>query len=865
MHRDEPSLTLREAACADCSEVFRRLESGPQGLTPGEAARRRTVFGANAFGERKVRASAVLARQLRNPLLILLIVTALTSLAVGEHADAYIIVAIVGLSIGLGFFNEYRSERAMADLTRRVRHRTIALRGGEPLAVDVTDLVPGDVVRISVGDIVPADLRLCEVNDVECDQAVLTGESLPAEKSTAPAGASTPLTEAAGCAFMGTTVKSGAATGVVVATGRATAFGEIAARLAERPPETAFQLGLRQFSGLLVRVTVVLTVSIFALNALLHHPLLDSLLFSLAIAVGLTPQLLPAIVTVSLATGAERLAKRAVIVKRLVSIEDFGNIDVLFTDKTGTLTQGTVAFRAPLDAAGEYSEDVLRLGLACTDVSIRDGQIVGGTPLDAALWESALARGIEPSEYKRVAEAPFDYDRKRMSVLVAGASGERTLIVKGAPESVLACCTNDSPQLRAIADGLFAAGERVVAVATRRAFAGTSLAAGDERDLELRGFLTFADPVKEDAAAGIERLRRLGVEVRIVTGDNERVAEKVCTDLGIAVAGRLNGTEIDALSDPELEARLADTTIFARVTPDQKSRIIRLQRKLGSDVGFLGDGVNDSVALHNADVGISVDSGTDVAKDAADIVLLNKDLGILADGVVEGRRIFANTIKYVLMGTSSNFGNMFSAAGASLFLPFLPMTAPQILLNNLLYDVGEMTIPTDEVDEELLQKPAHWDVGFIRRFMLVFGPISSVFDFLTFGVMLLVFHARPALFQSGWFVESLLTQTLIIFAIRTRRIPFWKSSPSLPLTITSLAVVATGAVLPFTPIAAIFGFVPLPAAFLAILLGMIVTYLCLVETAKWFFFRPRAGAPTPATVKHQLRLGRVAARFRGTR
>ncbi len=386
--------------------------------------------------------------------------------------------------------------------------------------------------------------------------------------------------------------------------------------------------------------------------------------------------------------------------------------------------------------------------------------------------------------------------------------------------------------------------------------------AQDEHDLQLRGFLAFADPVKSDAAESLARLRRLGIEVRIVSGDNQRVAAKVCESLGLEVDGILDGAAIDALSDPELEAALPTTTIFARVTPDQKSRIIMAQRRLGKDVGFLGDGVNDAVALHYADVGISVDSGTDVAKDAADIVLLDKDLGILADGVVEGRRIFANTIKYVLMGTSSNFGNMFSAAGASLFLSFLPMTAPQILLNNLLYDVSEMTIPTDNVDEELLRKPTHWDIGFVRRFMLLFGPISSVFDFMTFGVMIFVFHANAALFQSGWFVESLLTQTLIVFAIRTRRVPFFRSRPSAALAGTSLCVVAAGLVLPFTPMAKLFGFVPLPAGFLAILCAMIAIYLCLVELGKWFFFRSSGRLePTPEAQKHRLRLGRLASRW----
>ncbi|MGZ3496334.1 MAG: magnesium-translocating P-type ATPase [Vulcanimicrobiaceae bacterium] len=853
-------LALREAAGESYPEVFERLGTSASGLPGDEAEKRLTIYGANTLGEHRVRFIPVLMRQLRNPLLVLLVVTALTSLLLGEHADAYIIIAIIGLSVGLGFVNEYRSERAMADLHNRVRHRTIVIRDGRAASVDVASLVPGDIVQLAVGDIVPADLRLCEAKDCECDQSVLTGESLPVEKSTAASGASV-LTDASCCAFMGTTVKSGSAKGIVVATGCTTEFGAIAQRLAEHPPETPFQSGLRRFSALLVAVTAVLTISIFAVNAALHHPILESLLFSLAIAVGLTPQLLPAIVTVSLATGAERLAKRSVVVKRLVSIEDLGNVDVLFTDKTGTLTEGRIAFQSALDERGNASEDVLRLGLLCNDAAIAGEKVVGATPLDCALWEHALACGTRPPNVERIAEAPFDYDRKLMSVLVKDEGGDRLLISKGAPESVLARCTSVDVDSQSVLDALFASGARVVAVATREHFAGDELRKADEHDLRLRGFIAFADPVKTDAAASIERLRRMGIDVRIITGDNEKVAAKVCSELGVEVGRVISGTELDALGDTELKEALPQTTIFARVSPDQKSRIIRLQRELGSDVGFLGDGVNDAVALHYADVGISVDSGTDVAKDAADIVLLDKDLGILADGVVEGRRIFANTIKYVLMGTSSNFGNMFSAAGASLFLPFLPMTAPQILLNNLLYDVSEMTIPTDNVDEELLRRPSHWDVGFIRRFMIVFGAVSSIFDFLTFWVMLGVFHAHPALFRSGWFVESLLTQSLIIFVIRTRRIPFLRSMPSLPLLVTTLCCVALGALLPFTPIGAIFGFVPLPAAFFGILLGMIATYLILVELAKAFFYRTISIPAVPKDLSRARRLGRLAARW----
>lgn len=854
-------ITLHDAAALDPAEVFRRLGSSARGLDIEEARARLKAFGPNTLGRRRISAAAVLWRQLRNPLLLLLIATAITSSFLGEHTDAYIIIAIVSLSVGLGFINEYRSERAMADLHNRVRHRALAIRGGRAAEVDVADLVPGDVVQLGVGDIVPADLRLIETTGFSCDESVLTGEALPAEKNARPWPGLAPLVSAPCLAFMGTTVASGTAVGVAICTGMATEFGAIAARLAQRPPETQFQSGLRHFSGLLVSVTAVLTISVFAVNTALHHPLFESLLFALAIAVGLTPQLLPAIVTVSLATGAERLAKRRVIVKRLVSIEDLGNVDVLFTDKTGTLTEDTMAFSAALDPLGNAAEEPLTLGLICNDAAATDGSVAGGTALDRALRTHQLQQNVQPPSFTELSKAPFDYDRKMMSVLVRRDSGPPLLITKGAPESVLSRCRDVKPDAKTVLQRLFASGARVMAVASRSGVQGPCIDARDEHDLELQGFLTFADPVKASAAESIRRLQRLGVDVRIITGDNEQVAAKVCRDLAIPVGRILNGAQIDVLSDADLKEALPQTTIFARVTPEQKSRIIRLQRARGNDVGFLGDGVNDAVALHNADVGISVDSGADVAKDAADIVLLDKDLAILADGVVEGRRIFSNTIKYILAGTSSNFGNMFSAAGASLFLPFLPMTAPQLLLNNLLYDASEMTIPTDNVDEELLHRPAHWDVSFIRRFMLFFGPVSSVFDYATFFVMLLYFHARAPLFRTGWFVESLATQALVIFVIRTRRIPFFRSTPSMPLAATTLLCVLVGAVLPFTPLGTLVGLQPLPAAFFAILAGMIAVYIVLVEGMKRLFFRARPAPPPAGEMKHRRRVRRIAARW----
>jgi Mg2+-importing ATPase len=857
------SLALSEAGQLDPAAVLTRLQSSTDGLTDSEAARRLEAVGPNAVRTHGARLLEILMRQVKSPLLLLLVTAAAVSVVVGERTDAFIILGIIALSVLLSFFNEYQAARAVEALHSRIRHTVVARRQGRAISVNVTELVPGDVVRLDVGDVVPADLRLLEANALECDEAVLTGEATPAEKNVKPNPPSDSPLDIPSCAFMGTVVRGGTGRGVVVRTAKDTAFGQIAARLGEQQEETAFQLGLRDFSGLLVQVTATLTVSIFVINAALQRPILESALFALAIAVGLTPQLLPAIVTISLSTGARRLAKKSVIVKRLVSIEDLGNIEVLFTDKTGTLTLGELSFSAALDPVGQPSSDVLLLGLLCNSATVEGGLAVGGNPLDRALWEATEAREASVSGYKRLAEAPFDYDRRLMSVLVQRPDGSARIITKGAPESVLERCRDLPGEAQQVVGTFLDGGVRVVAVAERDGAGLSSVSSGDEHDLTLAGFLTFVDPIKPDAAASIERLARLGVAVKIVTGDNDRVARRLCADLGIEVAGSITGSALEAMTDEQLAAALPSTTIFARVTPEQKSRIIRQQRKRGIDVGFLGDGVNDAVALHDADVGISVDSGSDVAKDAADIVLTEKDLGILAEGVVEGRRIFSNTIKYVLMGTSSNFGNMFSAAGASVVLSFLPMLPPQILLNNLLYDVSEMTIPTDEVDEELLQRPAHWDTAFIRRFMMFFGPISSVYDFMTFGIMIWVFHADEKLFHSAWFVESLATQTLVIFVIRTRRTPFFRSRPSLPLIVTTIGCVVVGVLLPFSPLAGTLGFTSLPLGFLAILALMVITYLGLVELGKARFFRAvPTGKPLARPMERRQRLvQRLATRW----
>jgi Mg2+-importing ATPase len=845
-------LDLRAAAGLPVPQVLAALDTTDSGLSSEQVALRRARFGYNVVSSHRAGALIVLWRQLRSPLLGLLVAAATASYFVGERSDAVIIGVIVLLSVGLGFANEYRAERAAEALHSQVQHRTAALRDGRAVETDVRELVPGDIVQLRLGDIVPADLRLLTCTGLECDESVLTGESLPVPKDDQPAPDGAALADLSCCALMGTVVHAGSGVGVVLATGARSQLGRIAVGLSTHQLDTEFQVGLRRFSMLLVYVAGALTSSIFLVNVLLHRPVIDALLFSLAIAVGITPQLLPAVVSTSLAAGSRRMSRRKVLVKRLVCIEDLGDVDVLFTDKTGTLTDGRIRFMRAVPAPGQRAAEVLRNGLLSCEVSETGEAAVGANALDAALWNSpaVTAERRALAGFGRLAMLPFDHERRLVSALVRGPAGQRTLVTKGAPEAVIERCRAVAPAVQQALAEEYAAGNRVIAVANRPASDVRTLSVDDERELELIGLLVFLDPPKADAAAALARLDGLGITVKVVTGDNPVVALHVCRELGLTGGTALTGRELDTMSDAELSAAIPGTSVFARVSPEQKARIVRLQRTSGGDVAFLGDGVNDALALHAADVGISVDSATDVAKDAADVILLEKDLDVLADGVAEGRRIFANTIKYVLMGTSSNFGNMFSAAGASLFLTFLPMLPSQILLNNLLYDTSQLAIPTDEVDEEQLRRPSHWDIGLIRRFMLLFGPISSVFDFVTFGVLLWMLHAGPAEFRSGWFVESLATQTLVIFAIRTRRVPFFRSRPSLPLTLAAVGVVLVGAVLPLSPLSSLLGFRLLPFRFYAVLAGMVASYLVLIELCKTAFYRaatpPQRGLRKPA-------------------
>ncbi len=820
------------------SDTATALGCTTAGLTSAQAIARRAQYGGNSTSSKGHPAIAILARQILSPLLGLLLAATFVSLAVGQRTDAIIILAIVTLSVTLGFFDEYRADTAVRALESSLTRTARVLRDGTVVRLPAEDVVPGDMLVLDVGDILVADARLVESTDLTADEAVLTGESLPADKSAEPALPPAPFSS---LVFTGTVLRSGRATALVVATGQDTLFGQIAAKVHAPPQTTEFQRGLRRFSLFLVGVTAVLTAFIFSANSILGRGVLEALLFSLAIAVGLTPQLLPAIVTVSLALGARRLAREKVIVRHLVAIEDLGNIETLFSDKTGTLTEGTITLERIVGPPEGGAEGVLMWAAAWL--------AAGAHPLSTNVMDAALAASPDVQAaasarrgWRVIGELPFSYQRRSAALMLSAPGGARWIVTKGAAEEVIERCqtgTGWGSDWRTAAtsalNDLLDEGARVLAVGIRGDTGATLEQQAD--GLDFIGFLAFSDPPKFAVKEALAKLHELNVDVKILTGDHPAVAKHVCEQLGVGFLGAVTGAEIEKLAPSELVNVVARNTVFARLTPEQKAALVAAAQQRGRDVGFLGDGVNDAPALRQADVGISVDDATDVAKASADVVLLEKDLNVLAVGIREGRRTFANTVKYVMMATSSNFGNMFSAAGASLFLSFLPMLPTQILLNNFLYDVSELTLPTDRVDEELTRRPAHWDVGLIFRFMLVFGPASSVYDFLTFGLMLKVFDAHESLFQSGWFVESFCTQTLVIFLLRTQRIPFWRSTPSRPLLITTVICVVIAAVLPFSPLANVLGFEALPLDFFLALTGMVITYLLLIELAKCYFFR----------------------------
>ena len=804
------------------------------GLSTDEAKLRLAREGPN---EVAVHARASVLPQLwasvANPLLGILLLAAGASAALGERVNAAIVVAMVVLSVAIDFVQSYRSARAVERLRAQVAPTATVRRDGRWVELARRELVPGDVIRLSAGDLVPADARLLAANALHVVQAALTGESLPVEKEVGQAAS--PGGVSPSWVYSGTSIASGTGEAVVEHTGARTQLGVIAARLAERPPRTAFEHGIRDFGLFITRTVLFLVLFIGVVSVALHRPPLESLLFAVALAVGLTPEFLPMITTVTLAEGAVRMARAKVIVKHLPSIQNLGSIDILCSDKTGTLTRGQMTLERSVDGAGTPATAPLRL--ARVNSALQTGL---KSPLDEAIL---AAPDGDAAGWRRCDEVPFDFERRRMSV-AAERGGSLVLVCKGAPESVLSACTrwttpegvrplDDSGRARCQKTERALAGQgfRVIAVASRTLDADEVCGLDSERELCLAGFVTFLDPPLEDAAATVAALRRDGVVVKILSGDDPLVVRHVCRGVGIDGGEVVLGDDLDRLTDPALGKVAERNAVFARVSPQQKTRILQALRRRGHVVGFLGDGINDAPSLHTADVGISVASAVDVARDAADIVLLERRLDVLHAGIVEGRKSFGNVMKYLLMGTSSNFGNMLSMAAASLFLPFLPMLPTQILLNNFLYDLAQVTIPTDRVDASYLARPQRWDIRRVRRFMLIVGPVSSLYDFLTFWILLGVFHASERLFHTGWFIESLATQVLVVFVIRTTGNPL-RSRPSPLLAVTALLVVGVAAILPWTPAAGPLGFEPLPAPFFLFLAVATATYLLGVQWVK---------------------------------
>jgi P-type Mg2+ transporter len=834
-------------------QLLAALGSSPGGLSGDEAARRLAAYGPNALKARRRAAPlAFFLNQFKSPIILLLLVATVISAVLQDWTDAAIILVIVLGSAILSFTQEYRADNAAEKLRARVTPRVTAQRDGRSVSVPAEDVVSGDVLQLSAGSLIPADGVLLEANDFFVNQAVLTGETFPVEKQPAVVPAAAGLSERTNCVFMGTNVRSGSARVLIVQTGTATAFGQIAERLTLRPPMTEFERGIRRLGYLLSEVTLLLVFAVFAINVLLHKPPLDSLLFSLALAVGLTPQLLPAIININLSKGSQAMAAGGVIVRRLASIENFGSMDVLCTDKTGTLTLGVVRLDAAFDARGETSEEVLRY--AFLNASYQTGL---KNPLDEAIVAEAGKNGLDAGGYTKDDEIPYDFVRKRLSVVVSDPLGIGLMITKGSLESILDISAQvrhdgadvplDAAQRQTIETRYAewsAQGYRVLGVAVKPAACGTVGRAlcsrDDEREMTFAGFLLFFDPPKPGVGETVADLGRLGVRLVVITGDNKLVAAHTAQAIGMDVTGLLTGSDLNEMTDEALWHAAGETNVFAEVDPNQKERIILAQKKLGHVVGYMGDGINDAPALHAADVGISVDTAVDVAKEAADFVLLQNDLAVLHRGIVEGRKTFANTLKYVFMATSANFGNMFSVAGASLFLPFLPLLPKQILLINFLTDLPEMTIANDNVDQEFLVQPRRWDIGFIRRFMVVFGPLSSVFDFTTFAALLWLFHATPAQFRTGWYTESVLSAILIVFVLRSR-LPIGRSRPARLMILVSAAVGAVTVLLPYTLLGPLLGLVPLPPPYLAVIAGIIGLYFGAAEITKRWFYRRLSG------------------------
>jgi Mg2+-importing ATPase len=842
------------AARKNGDEVLKDLRTAATGLTQSDAEQRASQTGPNEVAQEKAQSwIGRLVRIIINPLVILLAILSAVSFATGDARAGIVMAMMVALSVSLRFYQEARADAAAAKLKAMIHVTATVVRDGKPSEIPLRDLVPGDIIQLAAGDMIPGDVRVLTSKDLFISQGSLTGESLPVEKFHDPEtnSAASP-TELRNIAFMGTSVESGTATAVVVTTGVKTYFGSMADSITGTRVETSFDQGLKRFTWLMIRLMAVMVPLVFLINGFTKHDWKGAFFFAIAVAVGLTPEMLPMIVSVCLAKGALAMSRRKVIVKRLNSIQNFGGMDVLCTDKTGTLTEDRVVLMRHCDVAGRETEEVLLDGYLISTFQTGLKNLLDMAILDSADFHNKAL--VE--KYKKVDEIPFDFTRRMMSVMVEDPQGKSILLTKGAPEEVFHHCTQfeldgklspmDPPRMVGLKqqyDDLSNDGFRVLAVATKELTGKQSCGLSDECDLVLRGYVAFLDPPKGTAARALQALHEHGVAVKILTGDNQLVSRKVCKDVGLEADPILLGEDVEKMSDAELAEAAEKTSLFARLSPAHKERVIRALRGKGHVVGFLGDGINDAPALRAADVGISVDTATDIAKESADLILLEKDLTVLEGGVIEGRKVFANILKYIRMGASSNFGNMFSVLGASAFLPFLPMAPIQVLTNNLLYDVSQVPIPSDAVDDEQVAGPRPWNINEITRFIFFIGPISSIFDYTTFFVMLWVFNcwdpARAHVFQTGWFVESLMTQTLIIHVIRTNRIPFLQSRASLPLILTTVAVMAFGIWLPYSPVASSLGFTELPRLYWPILGATLLAYMVLTQLVKVWLLKKK--------------------------
>ncbi|MEM0465562.1 MAG: magnesium-translocating P-type ATPase [Candidatus Pacearchaeota archaeon] len=831
-------------------EVLNSLDSSKSGLSDEEIILRQRIYGKNIIHKKNFKGFLIFIRQFKSPLIWVLILSALISMILKETASSLIIIIIVVLSAFLSFINEYRSDKIVENLNKKITHKCIVLRNGKKNEIFISELVPGDIVYLNIGSVVPADLRLIETRNLEINESILTGESVSAFKSSKSLTSNVKnLSDLKNISFMGTIVTGGEGVGVVIRTGVHTEIGKISEKTIKEKPESEFEKGLRNFGGLLLKIILSLTIIIFFINALIRKDFWNSLLFALAIAVGITPELLPAILSVSLSRGAMQMGKKDVIVRRLISIEDFGNMDILCSDKTGTLTEGNISLVEHVDFENNSNEDVFLYGLLCNSTVIHGKKFIGN-PIDIAIYKHSKEKDREKlMNYEKIDELPFDYERKRMSVIVKRE--DKTLIItKGAPYKILNICKKVkfksgerlmrfySKKIEERYKELANDGFRVIAVAYKEINNKKKYDFKDESGLTFFGFITFLDPPKKTVKESIDKLQALGIKFKILTGDNEFVTRKVAEQVDLQLKKIVLGDEIDKLNDYQLSKVVEETDAFCRLTPFQKSRIILILKRNGHEVGYIGDGVNDVLALHEADVGISVNDSVDVAKEASDIILMKKSISVLVEGVIEGRKIFNNTTKYILLTSSSNFGNMFSVAGSSLFLKFLPMLPVQILLLNFLSDFSQFTIPVDNVDNESLKKPKKLNIKVINKYMLIFGPISSIYDFLTYFVMLFIFSANASLFQTGWFIESMMTEIFVIFSIRTRRFPFFKSKAGKWLIISTIIVTIITLVIPFvSPIRELFGFTKPPFLYFFILIVMVFTYILLVDVIKYFFFK----------------------------